>query len=204
MKLYFAPGACSLAPHIVAREAGVPIELVKVDLLRHELADDRAPFSAVNPKNYVPAVELEDGQVLTEAAALVQWLAEQGKEPGLLPASGLERFRVIEWLNFVATELHKGFGPLWHQPSPEAKAATIAKLNTRFALVEARLADHDYVAADRFTVADAYTFTILSWAAPLRVDLSAYPKVQAYLQRIAARPAVQEALGAEGLLKQAA
>ncbi|HYF23862.1 MAG TPA: glutathione transferase GstA [Caulobacteraceae bacterium] len=200
MKLYYAPGACSLAPHIVAREAGVPLELVKVDLQRHQIADTGASYTALNPKNSVPAIQLDDGQVLTEAAALVQWVAEQGSEPGLLPASGLERFRVIEWLNFVSTELHKGLGPLWRRPDAAARAAIIERLNTRFDLVEARLAEHEYVAADRFTVADAYTFTVLSWAGPLEVDLSAYPKLQAYLQRIAARPAVQEALAAEGLL----
>jgi glutathione S-transferase len=137
MKLYYAPGACSLAPHIVAREAGVALDLVKVDLAKYRL-ETGEDLSSVNAKNYVPAIELDDGQVLTEAAALVQWLAEQAPQSGLLPPAGtLERFRVQEWLNFIATELHKGFSPwLWHKETADStREAVLAKLASRFALM---------------------------------------------------------------------
>ena len=206
MKLYYSPGACSLAPHIVAREAGLALDLVKVDLMRHRL-ETGADLTTVNAKNYVPAIELDDGQVLTEAAALVQWLAERAPDSGLLPPAGtLERFRVQEWLNFIATELHKAFSPwLWHQETADStRQAVLAKLASRFALIEGHLRRNDYLASGCFTVADAYAFTILNWSNFLKVDVGPYPRIRAYLDRIAARPAVQAALNAEGLLRKAA
>jgi glutathione S-transferase len=206
VKLYYSPGACSLAPHIVAREAGVALDLVKVNLVNHRTEDGR-DFATVNPKNYVPAIELEDGELLTEAAALVQWLAEKAPESGLLPAAGtMARYRVQEQLNFIATELHKGFTPLWHKAEvhPSALEQAKAKLQTRFAILESRLERTPYLAGETFTVADAYAFTILNWAGMLNVDLQPYPKLRDYIARVGARPQVQAALQAEGLLKKAA
>ena len=205
MKLYYTPGACSLAVHIVAREAGLPFDLVKVDLAKHrtERGDDLA---AVTPKNYVPVIELDDGQILTEVAALVQWAAEQRPEAGLLPPAGtMERFRVSEWLNFIATELHKGFSPLWHpENAPSTLRDARVKLDARFAVLELELEGRTWLIGDRYTVADAYAFTILNWAKTLKVDLQPYPRLRAYLARVESRPAVQQALAAEGLLRMAA
>ncbi|MCB8820112.1 glutathione transferase GstA [Microvirga rosea] len=205
MKLYYSPGACSLAVHIVAREAGTPIDLVKVDLPKHKL-ETGADFAAVNPKNYVPAVELDTGDVLTEASVLVQWVAEQAGNTALLPAAGtMERFRVQEWLNFIATELHKTFSWLWHPETEEGTRKTVrGKLAARFAQLDERLGRSPYLAGDHFTVADAYAFTIVNWANFLQVDLKPFPHLSDYLNRVAARPAVRAALTAEGLLKQAA
>jgi glutathione S-transferase len=206
MKLYYSPAACSLAVHIVAREAGLDFHLVKVDLVKH-LTESGTDLSAVNSKNYVPAVELDDGQVLTEVAPLVQWIAEQAPESGLLPPAGtLERFRVQEWLNFIATELHKSFSPwLWHKETAEStREAVLRKLAIRFALIEDRLGTRPYLAGESLTVADAYAFTIISWSNFLKVDLAPFPRIRDYLARIAARPSVQEAMAAEGLIRKAA
>ncbi len=202
MKLYFAPGACSLAVHIALREAGLPFDLSKVDLFRHLLAD-RSPLTDVNPKNYVPALETEAGDVLTEVAAILQWVAEQAPERHLLPPAGtLELQRAREWLNFIATELHKGFSPwLWHKETePATREQVIQKLHARLGFVDRHLTGRETV-LDRFSVVDAYLFTILNWADILRFDISAYPAIRDYLDRIAARPAVRAALTAEGLLK---
>jgi glutathione S-transferase len=206
MKLYFAPGACSLAPHIVAREAGVPVDLVKVDLVKHRL-EDGSDYKAVNPRGYVPLVELEDGERFTEAAVIVQLLAERGRNPDLLPPAGSrERLRVQSWLNFIATELHKTFSPwLWHKETAEStQHAAKAKLAARFTELDRLLAGQPYLTGEKFTVADAYAFTIVNWSNFLKVDLTPYPNLSAFLDRVAARPAVQEALRAEGLLKRAA
>lgn len=205
MKLYYTPGACSLAPHIVAREAGVPIELVRVDLATHRLADG-GDYLRINPRGYVPLLELENGERLTEAAVLVQFLAEQGNAPDLLlPAGTIERVRVLAWLNFVATELHKVFSPwLWHKDTAEStRVACHAKLASRFAELDHHLAGRSWLSGQHFTVADAYAFAILNWCHFLAVDLTPYPSLVAYLDRVAARPHVQEALRAEGLLEQA-
>jgi glutathione S-transferase len=205
MKLYYAPGACSLAPHIVAREAGLRLDLEKVDL-RSGRTEGGAAFADVNPKGYVPALALDNGEVLTEVSALVQYLAEQAPQAGLVPAAGTdERYRVLEWLGFISTEIHKGFGPLWHPESPEAaKALAKTNLAKRFAYLDQRLARGPYLLGERFTVADAYLFTVANWANFHRIDLDPYPNLQAYLQRVGARPKVREALQAEGLLKEAA
>ncbi|MHB2168115.1 glutathione transferase GstA [Alsobacter sp. R-9] len=201
MKLYYTPGACSLAPHIVAAEAGIPIDLVKVDLHARKTEDGR-DYTTINPRGYVPALDIGDGEPLTEASIIVQHLADSKPEAGLIPPVGSrERLRVQQWLAFIATELHKGFGPLWNPALPaEVKEATVARLKTRIADVETRLAGRSFLAGDHFGVADAYLFTILGWAKLLHVDLSPYPNVVAYLGRVGSRPGVQAALKAEGLL----
>lgn len=204
MKLYYAPGACSMAVHITAREAGLPVSLVKVDLRTHK-TEDGTDFYSINPKGYVPAIELPDGGLLTEVAALVQYVAEQVPETGLAPAAGTpERYRFLEWLTFISSELHKGMSPLFHPMTAEVKAATKEKLATRFAIIEKALAGRDYLTGSQFTAADAYAFTILNWTGMLSIDLQPFPAVRAFLERVAARPKVQETLRAEGLLKAAA
>lgn len=202
MKLYYAPGACSLAPHIVAREAGLDIALDRVDLGSRKTADG-GDYLAVNPKGYVPALQLDNSEVLTEAAALVQYLADRKPEANLAPAAGtMERYRLVEWLTFISTELHKGFGPLWNPKAAEdTKQAAKDKLASRFAFLEEQLAGRDFLTGSRFSVADAYAFTILNWTGMHGIDLAAYPKLRAFMDRVAARPKVQEALRAEGLLK---
>lgn len=201
MKLYYSPGACSLAVHIALREAGLPFTLARVDLHKHQL-NDGTDFATINPKGYVPTLELDDGQRLTEAAVVLQYVADRA--PGkLAPAFGsLDRYRLMEWLNFVATELHKGFGPLWKPDTPEAtRETTKANLARRFEYLSQMLGKQSYLTGENFTVADAYLFTILNWAGMLKVDLAPYPALGAFLERVKKRPQVQEALKAEGLNK---
>jgi glutathione S-transferase len=201
MKLYYSPGACSLAPHIALSEAGLSYDAVKVDLRKHVLADG-TDYTTINPKGYVPLLELDDGQRLSEAAVILQYIAD--RKPGsLAPAAGtMERYRVMEWLNFIATELHKQFGPLWYPDTPEAtrdkQRATLAK---RFDHVSKTLATQPYLTGEAFGIADAYLFTILNWAGMLKVDLSPWPPLQKFLARVAARPQVHAVLVAEGLAK---
>lgn len=204
MKLYYAPGACSLAAHIVAREAGLPLGLDKVDLASHTTQGGQN-YRSVNPKGYVPAIALDDGSVLTEVAAIIQYLADQGSGSGLAPANGtMERYRLIEWITFISSEIHKGFGPLWNPSTPDAvKAATKEKLATRFAYLDKILAAQPFLTGSTFTIADAYLFTVVNWTNYHHVDLSPFPHLQAFQNRVASRPKVQEALEAEGL-KQAA
>ena len=204
MKLYYAPAACSLAPHIALAEAGLPHELVRIDLRTHTLPDG-SDYAAVNPKGYVPVLELDDGTRLTEAAVILQYIAD--RNPGTLaPAFGsIERYRLMEWLNFIATELHKGFGPLWKPNTPaEYRTIVVDALGKRFDFIAPVLAAQAYLTGERFTIADAYLFTILSWAKHLKVDLARWPVLTQYLERVAARPKVQDALRAEHLLKAAA
>ncbi|WP_046864816.1 glutathione transferase GstA [Microvirga massiliensis] len=205
MKLYYAPGACSLAPHIVACEAGLNLDLEKVDLGAHKTESGR-DYMTINPKGYVPALEFGAGEVLTEASAVMQYLADQAPGAGLVPAQGTpERYRVLEWIGFISTELHKGFGPLWNPSTPDAvRQATIDRLRQRFAFVEESLAKGPYLAGERFTVADAYAFTILNWTKIHKVSLADYPRIRAFMDRVAARPKVQDALRQEGLLGNAA
>jgi len=205
MKLYYAPGACSLAPHIVAREAGLALDLDKLDFATRTTESGEA-FSDVNPKGYVPALRLDDGSVLTEVATLVQYLADQAPQSGLAPANGtIERYRLQEWLTFISTEIHKGFGPLWNPALPDAsKEAAKAQLAKRFAYLEGQLKDRAYLTGERFSAADAYLFTVVNWTKIHKIDLSPYPTLKAYMDRVASRPAVRQALDAEGLLKQAA
>ncbi len=202
MKLYYFPGACSIAPHIVAREAGIPLELEKVDLGSKRTATGE-DYLAVNPKGYVPALRLEDGSVLTEVSALVQYLADRAPGSGLIPPAGsMERYRVLEWIGYVSTEIHKGFGPLWNAKlAPEARAAAVAALAHRLDLVEKTLEKQPFLTGERFTVADAYLFAVASWAPWVKLDMAPWPKLRDFVARVAARPKVQEALVAEGLVE---
>ena len=205
MKLFYSPGACSLSPHIVCREAGLPLELVKVDL-KAKKYDAGGDFLKINSKGYVPALQLESGQVLTEGPAIVQYLADQKPDARLAPKSGsFERHQLQEWLNFIGTELHKGFSPLFKPNTPdEYKRISRENLSSRIEWLDKQLDGKDYLMGKTFSVADAYAFTVLSWTKPLQFDLSRWPNVTAYLARVGARPKVQEALRTEGLLKQAA
>jgi glutathione S-transferase len=201
MKLYYSPGACSLAPHIALAEAGAPYELAKVDLRTHKLADG-ADYYGVNPKGYVPLLELDDGQHLSEVAVILQYIAD--RKPGTLaPVFGtLERYRTMEWLNFIATEIHKQFSPLWYPTTPDSvREAQVKKLGTRFDLLAKTLATQPYLTGEAFGIADAYLFTLLNWAPMLKVDLAPWPALTAYQARVAARPGVHAALKDEGLVK---
>lgn len=198
MKLYYTPGACSLSPHIALHEAGLPHDLVKVDLRAKTLADG-SDFTKINPKGQVPALALDNGEVLTEGPALVQWIADHATGKNLAPANGTpERYRLQEWLNFVSTDLHKSFGPLFNPAMPE-EAKTIFRnlIMSKFKLVDQALAGKDYLMGKSFSVVDGYLFTILTWAEKMKFDLSGLPNVTAYKARVAARPAVQAALQAE-------
>lgn len=204
MKLYYSPGACSLSPHIALREAGMDAELVKVDTKTHMLADGSEYF-AINGKGYVPTLELDDGQRLTEGPAIVQYIADRNLAAGLAPAAGtLERYRLQEWLNFITSELHKQFSPLFAADTPaDYRAIARQRIVTRFDWLAAQLADRDYLLGDRFTVADGYLFTILNWTKFVGIDIARWPVLAAYQSRVAARPKVREAMIAEGLLQPA-
>ena len=203
MKLYYSPGACSFAPHVALLETGIAAEMVKVDLKSHTLADG-TDYTKLNPKGYVPMLELDDGTRLTEVAVILQYIAD--RKPGtLVPAAGtIERYKQQEWLNFVATELHKGYGPLWYNPSADVREQTVARLAKRYAIVEAQLAKTPYLGGSAFSAADAYLYTITIWARFLKVDLAAFPNLQAFMQRVAARPSVVAANAEERGVKQAA
>ncbi len=201
MKLYYSPGACSLSPHIILSELGLPYELVKVDLGSHQTADGQ-DYTAINAKGYVPALQLDDAQLLTEGPAIVQYLADLKPAAGLLPPAGtLERARVQEWLTFIGTELHKNFSPLFNPAaSAEWKVAAKANIERRFAFVESALSGRDYLTGADFCVADAYLFTVANWTGFLKIDLAPWPALAAFHQRVLARPAVQAAMREEGLL----
>jgi glutathione S-transferase len=204
MKLYYAPAACSLAPHIALCEADLPHDLVRVDLGTGQLADG-TDYRKVNPKRYVPTLELDDGSRLTEAGVVLQYIAD--RKPGTLaPAPGsMERYRLMEWLNFIATELHKGYAPLWKPDLPESyRAHVVQTLGKRFDFMARPLEQHAYLAGDAFTIADAYLFTVLNWSSHLKVDLARWPSLQRFLNRIAARPKVRQALREEDLIEAAA
>lgn len=202
MKLYFSPGACSLSPHIVAEEAGLACEYILASTKSHQLQDG-TDFYRINPLGYVPFLVLDDGQTLREGPVIVQYLADQVPEKKLIPAAGsMDRYRVLEWLNFIGTELHKTFGPLFVPSTPDAfKTTCLSNLRRRFEWLEKELAGKDYLMGSQFTVADAYLFTVSNWGKFVGLDLSDLPQLQAYQARIASRPAVQTALRAEGLLK---
>ncbi|PJJ06693.1 glutathione S-transferase [Janthinobacterium sp. 67] len=199
MKLYYVPGACSLAAHIVLNEGGFSFEKEKVDLATRK-TEAGLDFTAINPKGYVPALKLADGQVLTEVAALVQYLADCVPEKQLAPAAGsMERYRLQEWLNFISTELHKSFGVLFNPKAPEEwKAGVKDVLARRFEHVSTRLDGKRYLMGDAFSVADAYLFTVLGWGQWVAVDLTPWPVLTGYLARVADRAAVQATLRAEG------
>jgi glutathione S-transferase len=202
MKLYYSRGACSLAPHIVAHEAGLQIELDKVDT-KTKTTQNGGDLKQVNPNAYVPVLQLDDGEYLTEAAVVVQYLADLRPQSGLAPAQGtMARYRLMEWLGFISTELHKGYSPLFQPTTPEEyKTLVRQKLALRLAYVESRLAGRQFLMGDAFSVADAYLFVIVNWSRATQVDLTAFPNLQAFQQRVAHRPAVQAAMKAEGLVK---
>ena len=203
MKLYFSPGACSLSPHIVLREAGIEAELEQVDL-KTKKTKSGADFTAVNPKGQVPTLVLDNGQTLTEGPAVVQYLADQKPQSGLAPQNGtFERYRLQEWLNFITAELHKSFGSLFNPATPEDyKRIAKEALAARFAYVDRHLASGGpFLMGAHFTVADAYLFVMTLWAKFLKIDLDHLPRLKAYAEQVAARPKVHEALKEEGLAK---
>lgn len=196
MKLFYVPGACSLATHIALREAGLDFQLDKIDPKTKRTSDGR-DYNAVNPKSYVPALELDDGQVLTEGAAIQLWVADQKPQAKLAPAHGtLLRTRLEEWMVFLATEVHKGFSPLYRPVNEEHKQASLARLSTRLDYLQKHLQGRSFL-MDTFTVADGYLFTVLRWGPRTGVDLAKWPALKAYVERIGERPAVKAALAAE-------
>lgn len=202
MKLYYSPGACSLSPHIALHEAGIAFEPVLASTKSHKLQDG-TDYYGINPLGYVPMLELDDGTRLREGPAIVQYIADQAPTKNLAPAAGtLQRYRLQEWLTFVGTEIHKGFSPLFNPATPE-EYKTIAKdkLASRLNWLDGQLADKQYLMGDHFTVADGYLFTVTNWAKPTGVDISGLANLNAWRERVAARPAVQTAMKAEGLLK---
>lgn len=199
MQLYYVPGACSLAPHIAIREAGLDVKLNKIAFGAERRTEDGRDFYSVNPQGAVPTLELDSGEVLTENAVLLQYIAAQAPKAGLAPGEGIAHWRLLETLNFIATELHKSFSPLFRNPAPEVREAQIKLIQGRFKLLEGKLGDKPYLMGDGFTVADAYAFVIFFWSRRFEIDLSATPKLTAYFQRVMARPAVQQTLKEEGL-----
>lgn len=202
MKLYYSPGACSLSPHIALLEAGLPYDLVKVDLKAKKL-ENGDDYLTVNPKGQVPALKLDSGEMVTEGPVIVQMIADQAKDKHLAPARDTaERYKLLEWLNFVTSELHKNFSPLFAPAlSDDTKTFFKNRLAAKFKYLDSHLAGRDYLMGRQFTVADGYLFVMLSWAERLKLDLSGFPNLTAYKARVAARPKVQEALTKEGLLR---
>jgi glutathione S-transferase len=200
MKLYYAPGACSLSPHIVLREAGLPFDIEKVDNKAKTTASGDN-FLDINPKGYVPALKLDDGNVLTEGPVIVQYVADKAPGSKLAPAAGtMERYRIGEWLNFITSELHKNYGTLFNPGvNDDSKQAVRQRLAQRYAFVEKELAKKPFLTGDSFSVADAYLFTVTRWAKAVKLDLSAMPHVADFMKRVGARPAVKDAMTAEGL-----
>jgi glutathione S-transferase len=205
MQLYYSPGVCSLASHITAREAGLSIDMKRTDIRTKKL-EDGSDYLAVNSKGSVPALRLDDGQVLTEGPVILQYLADQKPESNLAPKAGtLERYRLQEWLNFITSEIHKGFSPLFNPANdPAVKDFALTNLKKKFDWLNTQLAGKQFLLGATFTVADAYLFTVMNWTHKLGIDLSPWPAIKDYQARVAARPKVQEAMAAEGLLKKAA
>jgi len=201
MKLFYFTGACSMSPHIVALEAGVAVTLVKTDVKTKKTAEG-ADYLSINSKGSVPALQLDDGRVLTEGPAIVQYLADLKPDSKLAPKAGtFERYQLMEILNYITSEIHKTFSPLFNPATtPEGREATIATLGKKFDWISGFLGNKTYLLGDTFTVADAYLFTVVNWSHFVKVDLSKWPALVAYQARVAARPKVQEALKAEGLL----
>ncbi len=201
MKLYYAPGACSMASHIVLHETGLPFEIEKVDFATKKTAggDD---FMQINPKGYVPAVRLDDGGILTESGTVLQYIADRKPGSGLAPEAGtMERYRLQEWLTFIGTEIHKTFSPLFNKAAAEeVKTNARNLLNKRLGYVETQLANKPYLMGDSFSVADAYLFTVANWSKFTGLDLGPFPKLREYMARVAARQTVQAAMKAEGLI----
>ena len=201
MKLYYSPGACSLAPHIAMREAGIDVDLKKVDLKAKQY--DGGDYKQVNGKGYVPAIAMDDGTVLTECPVILQYIADQKPESGLAPKPGdPARYKLQEMLNFTTSEMHKGFGNFFNPAlTEEWRKAVTDRLGLRLDWLSKQLEGKQYAMGDKFTVADAYLFTILNWAGPSKFDLGKWPVITDYHKRVAQRPKVQEALKAEGLVK---
>jgi len=204
MKLYYAAGACSLSPHIVALEAGIAVELEKVDTKAKRTASGE-DYWQINPKGYVPALQLDNGELLTEGTAIVQYLADLKPESGLAPANGTTaRYRLQETLGYINSELHKSYTPLFKPDTPDAvRDERKDYLRKRYALLDQHLSKHDWLIGEQFTAADAYLFTVTNWAQHVSLDLSDFPAILAFQQRVSSRPQVQSALKAEGLLKAA-
>jgi glutathione S-transferase len=204
MKLYYAPGACSLSPHIVLLEAGLPYDLVKVDLRAKKL-ENGDDYLKVNPKGQVPALALDSGELITEGPVIVQMIADRAAGKNLAPSrDSAERYKLQEWLNYITGELHKNMGPMFSPVlSDDAKAFFKDRAMGKFKYIDGKLAGHDYLMGKQFTVADAYLFVMLSWADVMKFDLSGLPNLLAYKARVAARPKVREALVKEGLVKAA-
>jgi glutathione S-transferase len=202
MKLYYSPGACSLSPHIVARELGLDVQLEKVDTKSHTF-DSGSDYFKVNPKGYVPALEIGAGEILTEGPAIVQYLGDRKPQSGVVPAAGtMERYRLQEMLGYINSELHKTYSPLFNPDTkPEQAEERKEYLRKRYKYLDQLLAGHEYLVGDHFTAADAYLFTVTNWAGYVKLDLSGYPNIMAFQKRVAARPAVQQAMKEEGLVK---
>jgi glutathione S-transferase len=202
VKLYFSPGSSSLAPHVALREAGLAFDIERVSLKTKKTASD-ADFMRINPKGYVPTLQFEDGSVLTEVPAILLWIGDQVPEKRLTPAPGtMERYHLIEWLNFVATELHKNFGALFDPTAAEVcKQSARARLEKRLDYLGKALGEAPFLIGEHFTVADAYLFAVLGWGRFVDVDIGRWPNLAAYAARIGARPKVVDTLKAEGLLK---
>ena len=202
MKLYYSPGACSLSPHITLHESGLSFEHVLAPTKTHQL-EDGTDYYSINPLGYVPLLELDDGTRLTEGPAIVQYIADQVPAKNLAPANGtLERYKLQSWLNFISTELHKGFSPLFNPATPaDYKPMVIDKLMSRLKWVEGQLAGKQYLMGDVFSVADPYLFTVTNWAPRVGVDITGFANIATFRERMAARPAVQAAMKHEGLLK---
>lgn len=202
MKLYYSPGACSLSPHIALEEAGLTYEAIAAPTKTHQLPDG-TDYYTLNPLGYVPLLQLDDGTLLREGPVIVQYIADQAPARKLAPANGtLARYQMQSWLNFIGTELHKGFSPLFNPATPaEYKTMVVERLLSRLKWVDGELAGKQYLMGDAFSVADAYLFAITNWAAPMKLDLSNLANLTAYRERVAARPAVQQAMKAEGLLQ---
>lgn len=199
MKLYYKKGACALSPQIALREAGLDFDMVAVDTTAKKTADGR-DYLGINPKGSVPALELDDGQVLTEGAAIVQYVADLAPAKNLAPAAGsMERYRLQEMLNFISTEVHKGYSPLFGDAADSYKASVKDRLAAKYALLDKTLTGRDYLMGSTFTVADGYLYNVTRWAAYVGLDLSGYSHIRDFMQRVEGRPAVQAALQAEGL-----
>lgn len=204
MKLYYSPGACSLSPHIALLEAGLPYDLVKVDLRAKKL-ENGDDYLKINPKGQVPALALDNGELMTEGPVIIQVIADQAAGKNLAPANGSQdRYRMQEWLNFISTELHKNFSPLFNPTIPgEAKTIFKGRIVGSFKYIDGKLAGHDFLMGKQFTVADGYLYTMLRWADGMKLDLAEFKNLTAYKERVSARPKVQEALVKEGLVKAA-
>ena len=202
MKLYYAPGACSLASHIALHETGLPFEIEKVDFATKKTASGE-DFNQINPKSYVPTIKLDDGSILTEGGAILQYIADQQPDSGLAPKAGtMERYRLQEWLTFIGTEIHKTFSPMFNKAAAEeVKTNARNLLAKRLGYVGTQLQNKPYLMGEQFSVADAYLFTVVRWSAFTGVDLTPFPKLMEYMARVGARPKVQAAMQAEGLKK---